>query len=320
MKYRDYYKTLGVKRDADAATIKKAYRKLAREFHPDVNKGADAEARFKEVSEAYEVLGDEEKRRRYDALGSNWKANQDFTPPPGWEGIRFETGGAGPEGFGGFSDFFDLFFGQGFADGFPGGGRTQGRSFRTRTRTGARAQRPARGGDVEAELEVTLEEAFHGTRKSLRLQTPEGPRSYEVRIPAGVKEGSRIRLSGQGGSGHGGGPGGDLFLMVRLQPHPLFSVVADHDLETTISVSPWEAALGATVEVQTLGGPASLKLAPGSQSGQRLRLRGKGLPKGRGEFGDLFVRIRIVVPQQLSEREQQLFEQLREESAFRPRG
>lgn len=316
MKYRDYYKTLGVKRDADAATIKKAYRKLAREFHPDVNKGPDAEARFKEASEAYEVLGDEAKRRRYDALGSSWKANQDFSPPPGWQGVRFETGG-GAEGMGGFSDFFDMFFGQSFGQGFPGAD-ARGRAHRGRG--GARAPHPARGGDVEAELPVTLEEACHGARRSIRLETQDGPRSYDVRIPAGVKEGSKIRLSGQGGPGHGGGPGGDLFLVVRLAPHPLFKVVEDHDLETTVSVAPWEAALGAVLEVRTLGGPASLKLAPGSQGGQRLRLRGKGLPKGRGEFGDLLVRIQIVVPKELSEEERHLFEQLRDGSTFRPRG
>lgn len=315
MKYRDYYQTLGVSRDATAADIKKAYRKLAREFHPDVNKKPGAESRFKEITEAYEVLGDDEKRRKYDALGSNWKANQDFTPPPGWEHVRFDTGGMGREGLGGFSDFFEMFFGRGFGGGF-GGGDFANADFGGR----ARGARSARGQDVEAELEVTLEEAFHGARKSFRLQTEEGPRSYEVRIPAGVREGSKIRLSGQGGSGRGGGPGGDLFLVVKLAPHPYFTVTEDHHLETTLPLAPWEAALGATVSVHTLAGDVSMKIAPGAQGGQRLRIKGKGLPRGRGEFGDLYVRIQIVVPKELTPNERRLFEQLRSESAFRPRG
>lgn len=292
--FRDYYDVLGVPRGASNEDIRRAYRKLARQYHPDVNKEAGAEDRFKEISEAYEVLRDDEKRERYDRLGANWKAGQDVSGASGFDGS---------EGFGNGGVQFDFGDGADFSDFFEGmfgrrGGRARGfEGFSTR------------GGDHEAVLELSLEEAAAGGRRKLNI----GGRDYDVDIPPGVRDGQRIRLAGQGGSGTGGGPAGDLYLRVRLRPHPLFRVDG-RDLTTDLPVAPWEAALGATVDVPTLNGTAKVKVPPGSSSGARLRLRGEGLAGG-----DLYARIRIDVPKKLSKKERELFEQLAEVSKFNPR-
>jgi curved DNA-binding protein len=307
--YRDYYDALGVPRDASADDIRRAYRKLARENHPDVNKDPDAEDRFKEISEAYEVLRDEEKREQYDRFGENWRAGQDVSGEAGFSDFDFGGGGAGSGfrdvrvNFGGgdfggadFSDFFEGLF----------GGATRGR------RRGSGFDGfSSRGNDVEATLELSLEEAARGGKR--RISLADG-RDYEVTIPPGVRDGQLIRLAGEGTQGMGGGPAGDLLLRVRLRPHPRFRVEGG-DLHVTLPVAPWEAALGASVDVPTLGGSATLKVPPGSSCGRRLRLRGEGLGDG-----DLYAHVSIKVPKQLSGRERELFEQLRETSGFDPRG
>lgn len=323
VKFQDYYEILGVGRDATTAQIQAAYRKLARKLHPDVNKSPDAEEKFKRLNEAHEVLQDPEKRRRYDSLGENWRAGQDFSPPPGWEffGSRrgagsgagrtfnFEFFGDGFEEspFSGFSDFFSMLFGGGPADGGMG------------TRRGARGGRAqawaSPGQDQEAEIPITLEEAHRGARKTITL---EGGRTLEVKIPPGTPDGHRLRLRGQGGSGNGSSQAGDLYLRVRLAPHPLFKLNGE-DLEVEVPIAPWEAALGARIEVPMLDGKAALKLQAGAQSGQRLRLRGKGLARRNGSQGDLYAVLRIEVPRSLSARERELFEELARASSFRPR-
>jgi curved DNA-binding protein len=340
VKYQDYYETLGVPRNASQEQIQTAYRKLARKYHPDINKSSDAEEKFKRIGEAYEVLRDPEKRKRYDALGDNWQAGQEFTPPPGWDFFNFGTGGRGGarsrtgpggqgysfrifDGFGdspfsGFSDFFETLFGGGMGgvEGGATGGAGQGRS---------RAQ-TLRGQDQEAELTIPLEEAYRGTKRSVTLESVEAAggrptgetRTLEVKIPAGTTDGQRLRLRGQGGPAPGGGNAGDLYLRVRIAAHRIFRLNGA-DLELDAPVTPWEAALGARIEVPIIGGKASVKLQPGTHSGQRLRLRGKGFPRKGGGHGDLYVRIRIEVPKTLSARERQLFEELAKTSAFKPR-
>lgn len=311
MDYKDYYAILGVKKDASQDDIQKAYRKLARKFHPDVNKAPEAELKFKEIGEAYEVLKDADKRKKYDQFGSDWKrAQQSGGAPPGWEG--FDFGGAGG-GFGGgeFSSFFDMLFGGGAGrrgGGFPGGGFPGGGGFR------------GGGGDAEATLSITLEEAVRGGQREISLADPNtGQRkTLSVRIPEGVRAGQRIRLSGQGNPGMGGGPAGDLYLKIEIQPDPRFRVEGA-DVFTPVPVAPWEAALGGEAEVQTLNGNVRVRIPAGSSSGRRIRLRGKGLPQAGGERGDLFAEIRIMVPEQLTERERELFEQLSEASSFRAR-
>jgi curved DNA-binding protein len=304
--YRDYYEVLGVPRDASEEDIRRAYRKLARQYHPDVNKEPDAEDRFKEVSEAYEVLRDPEKRERYDRLGANWKAGEDVSgaagfggprPGGGFQDVRVDFGGGGD-----FSDFFESFFGgrgaggpRGRASGFDGFS--------------------ARGGDQEATVELTLEEAARGGRRKISLADG---REYEVNIPPGVRDGQRIRLAGEGGSGVGGGPSGDLLLRVRIKPHPRFRVEG-RDLYTDLPVTPWEAALGATVETPTLTGSTKLKVPEGSSCGRKLRLRGQGMPGPRGEKGDLYASVKIEVPKKPSKEERELFQRLGEVSSFDPR-
>ncbi|MFP3870130.1 MAG: DnaJ C-terminal domain-containing protein [Syntrophobacteria bacterium] len=313
VKFQDYYKILGVDRNASQEEISKAYRKLARKYHPDVNKEKGAEDKFKQINEAYEVLKDPEKRQRYDQLGADWQAGQDFRPPPGWEDVHFEFRTAPGEGFGfgGFSDFFETLFG----------------GQRGRRATAGRQTWSMRGQDQEAEITIPLEDAYHGAIRSVSLQTqetdPEGflrptVQTYQVRIPAGVTEGSRIRLPGKGGCGLGGGPPGDLHLRVHIEPHPRFRLDG-HNLEVDVPLSPWEAALGTTVQVPLVDGTASLKIPAGSQSGQRLRLRGKGLPKREGGAGDLLARLKIVVPKKLSSKEKELFTKLAQTSQFNPR-
>jgi curved DNA-binding protein len=312
--FRDYYDVLGVPRDASQDDIRAAYRKLARRYHPDVNKDEDAGERFAEASEAHEVLRDPEKRARYDRLGQNWKAGQDVSGTEGFDGggfrgrpsgfgggdgggygdVQFDFGGGGPGG--GFSDFFEGLFG-----GRGGGGGRRGGGFEGFT---------MRGGDQEAVLELSLEEAARGGRR--RLSLGDG-RDFEVDIPPGVTDGQRIRLAGEGERGPGGGEPGDLILRVRLRPHPRFRVEG-RDLYTDLPVAPWEAALGASVEVPTLDGTARLRVPAGSSCGRKLRLRGEGLGSG-----DLYATVQIRVPSKLSDRERELFEQLAEVSTFDPR-
>lgn len=272
MEYKDYYKILGVARNASQEEIKRAYRKLARKYHPDVNKSGDAENHFKEIGEAYEVLKDKEKRAAYDQFGSNWKAGQDFKPPPGWEFRDFtgshRTGGAAGHGF---SDFFDTLF---------GGGSGRSRGDFSYFESGLQDL----GQDIRAKITITLEESFHGVRKSISLSRggPDafghsaGTSSLQVTIPRGILEGQQIRLEGQGDAFQERGRRGDLFLEVVFEPHPLFTV-QNRDVTMTLPITPWEAALGATLQVPTLGGPVDLKLPAGSQTGRKLRLREKGL-------------------------------------------
>lgn len=310
MEYKDYYKTLGLSREASAEQIKAAYRKLARRYHPDVSKEANAEARFKEVNEAYEVLKDPDKRRAYDRLGSNWRAGQDFRPPPGWEG-RFSHGGA-QEGF--FSDFFESLFG-----GFGRRAETPEETFRGERRRGMA------GGDQQATVSISLEEAAAGTTREITVQAPatDGrggisarPRTLRVKIPAGVQPGQQIRLPGQGGPGLGGGRRGDLYLQVEIAPHPLFRIEG-RDLYLDLPIAPWEAALGGSVETPTLSGRVGLTIPAGSQSGRKLRLKGRGLPGQPA--GDLYVVLKIVTPQADSAALKRLYQELREKSGFDPR-
>jgi curved DNA-binding protein len=311
--FQDYYEALGVPRDASTEDIRAAYRKLARQYHPDVNKDPGAEDRFKEISEAYEVLRDPEKRERYDRLGANWKAGQDVSDDTGFGGFRtepggFRTGGGGFEdmrvdfGGGDFSDFFEGMFG--------GGGRR-----RAGVRRAGFDGFATRGGDQEAVLELSLEEAAAGGRRKVSLGDG---RDYDVNIPPGVRDGQRIRLAGEGGRGIGDGPSGDLFLRVRLKPHPRFRVEG-RDVYVDVPVTPWEAALGATVEVQTLTGTARTRVPAGSSSGRKLRLRGQGMPGPRGGHGDLYATVMIHVPKKLSHEERELFERLARVSSFNPR-
>jgi len=291
--FRDYYETLGVPRAATSEEIRSAYRKLARRYHPDINKDEDAEERFKEVAEAYEVLSDADKRERYDRLGTNWRQGEDVSGAPGFDGserarpdgVRFEFGD------GAFSDFFESLFGS--------------------ARTGDIRMR---GADLEAVVGLSLEEAAAGG--PLRVSLGDG-RSFTVNVPAGVRDGQRIRLAGRGGEGIGGGSTGDLFLRVHLRPHRSFRVDGQ-DLHVDVPVAPWDAALGTTLAVPTLTGSAKIRLPSGSSSGRRLRLRGEGMPDRRGRHGDLYARVQIVVPRELDERERQLFEELRSGSGFHP--
>ena len=316
MKYKDYYSILGVTRSASDDEIKKAYRKLARKYHPDVNKSAEGEAKFKEVTEAYEVVGDPAKRKRYDEFGANWKAGEDFRPPPGWHSTTYSTGGDEDAFAGGdFSDFFEAFFGRSGMGGGRGAG--QGHMFREQ------------GANHEAEIDLSVEEVFHGVRKDISLRNTEvdargqvqhGTKQLSVNIPPGTTNGARIRLAGQGGSGRGGGQAGDLYLRVHVRAHPVYTVKG-HDLEMELRVTPWEAALGGKVEVVLIDGKrAALNLPPGTPSGMQLKLRGKGLPRSAGqEAGDLVVRVMIHVPKTLSERERALFQDLAKVSTFKPR-
>jgi curved DNA-binding protein len=294
LKSRDYYEVLGVSRSASADEIKKAYRRLARKHHPDLNP-ADMAAvgRFKELNEANAVLSDPDTRARYDQQGANWKAGADFAPPPGGQARRPDVRAGGEQRF---SEFFEGFF----------GGRGGATSFNMA------------GGDIDAEIGLSLEAAHSGGRHGLTLQGPSGAVKLDVTIPAGSREGTIIRLAGQGEPGVGKGPAGDLLLHVRLERHPVFQVVGADDIQAELPVSPWEAALGAKVRVPTLAGPAGveMKVPPGSQAGQRLRLRGEGLNRRGGGRGDAYLRLRIVNPPHLSEAERELFTRLAAESRF----
>lgn len=330
LEYKDYYKILGVSKDAGPDEIRKAFRKLARQYHPDVAKDKEGAAeKFKEINEAYEVLGDPEKRRRYDSLGSQWQAYQSgkagFGEPfrrrtrrsgRGGETFEFHFGGTG------FSDFFEQFFGgsawggrggmdwEDLAD-LSGGG-------------GAARERAQRGEDVESDLLVTLHEVWSGAVRSLTLKHRD-PRTgrvdhdtFRVRIPAGVRENQRIRVPGKGGIGPGGGKPGDLFLRVRFARHPDFRVEGS-DLYYDLPLAPWEAVLGAQVKIPTLEGKVELRIPAGTRQAKQLRLRGRGLPMGGGRRGDLFAVINIAVPEHVSEEERAQWEKLAEKSNFEPR-
>ena len=314
MKYKDYYATLGVDKTAGADEIKKAYRKLARKYHPDVSKEKDSKEKFQDVSEAYETLKDPEKRAAYDQLGS-YNPGQDFSPPPGWEQQFSQSGGGG-----GFS-FDDLDLADLFASLRGGGGGARGFGAR-----GGRADMPIAGEDFEVAAEITLEQAYHGTTLDLALQMPEidaqgrmrrVPRNFKARIPPGVSDGERLRLRGQGGKGHTGARDGDLYINVSLRPHAIFRV-SGRDLYVDLPLAPWEAVLGTSVELPTPGGPVRLKIRPGTQAGQQLRLAKRGLPKPHHE-GDLYAIVQIAVPHSASEDEQALYEKLAAASKFDPR-
>ena len=297
MQFKDYYETLGIGRDASQEDVKRAYRRLARKYHPDVSKEADAETRFKEVGEAYEALKDPEKRAAYDRFGKDWKHGQEFRPPPGWE-RQFNFRSDGFSGASGFSDFFEALFGQGVG---PGGFH------------GARGPGQARGGDQNAKIEIPLEDAYRGATRTITLHNG---RTLSVKIPRGITGGQRIRLSGQGASGMGGGSVGDLYLTVTHAAHPLFRTEG-RDVHLTLPVAPWEAALGATVAVPTLGGRVDLKIPRGSRSGQILRLKGRGLP-GRSN-GDQYVALEIVVPPADTPEAESLYRKMAESMRFDPR-
>lgn len=307
--YKDYYEILGVSRTASQEEIRKAFRKLAKEYHPDVNREAGSGEKYREINEAYEVLKDPEKRKKYDTLGADWSQGQDFTPPPGWGGgVHMDFGGDA----GGFSDFFRTIFG-----GFSGGARSA--SMEDMFFGGG----TARGRDQEMVLELSLEELLKGDTKTVSFERTEpgpdgrlrkGRKTVNVNLPGGVTDGSRIRLKGQGSGG------GDLVLVLRIAPHPRFAVEG-HDIATVLKVSPWEAALGASLPVDTPFGSVTMKLPRGTQAGRKLRLKGKGLPRRKGALpGDLLVRVEMVIPEKLTDRERELLETLARESSFNPRG
>lgn len=326
LKFQDYYQTLGVAKTATQDEVQRAYRKLAKQHHPDTNKSPDAEKKIKEINEAYEVLKDPDKRQQYDLLGSDYKNGQDFRPPPGYEQSARGFGGPGGGGPGGggpggggsgggfhmeggdFSDFFETFFGQqnkGFNSG--GGGR--------------RAPRSMKGEDVETQISISVEDAFAGSQREIALQTGDGQRkTLTVKIPPGAGDGAVIRLAGQGSPGAGGGASGDLLLKVRLAPHPRFEVSGQH-LTCDVKIAPWEAALGAKIELPLFGENVTLTIPAGAQSSQKMRLRGKGLPAKNktSEAGDLFIRILIVVPKTLTDEERDLLEKWRAITTFDPR-
>ncbi len=346
VKYKDYYEILGVPRNASDHEIKKAFRKLAREYHPDVARNKkQAEEKFKEANEAYEVLGDPAKRKRYDELGPNWRAGADFRAPPGWgAGSRGGFAAHGPQGQGfdfhfggtGFSDFFEQLFGA--------AGARAGTAF---GREGAFAESDyttERGRDIEGDILVSLEEAIHGSVRAVSVRHgvtcdhcggtgQKGRRicpvcggsgqvaqtdTYQVKIPAGVAPGQRLRVAGRGEAGSGGGAAGDLYLRVRLAKHPDFDV-EDHNLIHQVEVAPWEAVLGANISVPTLNGHVNIKIPPGTHNGQKLRVRGRGLPQHDGGSGDLIVVTSIEVPASVSDSERELWTRLAKESRFRPR-
>ncbi|WP_213879569.1 DnaJ C-terminal domain-containing protein [Pseudomonas sp. dw_358] len=307
MDFKDYYKILGVEPTADDKAIKAAFRKLARKYHPDVSKEKDAENRFKEANEAYEALSNPEKRAEYDELRKYGQHGRPFQGPPGWQG----RGGGGEENVD-FSDFFSSIFGQG------GGGRGAGSPF---GRGGQRAA-PRKGQDVEMTLAVFLEETLSGESKQVSYRVPHTSggetKTLNVKIPAGVADGERIRLKGQGAPGSAGGGAGDLFLTIKLAPHPLFEVEG-HDLIIHVPLAPWELALGTKVAVPTLTGRINLTIRPDSQNGQRLRVKGNGLSNRQGERGDLYAQLKVVMPGIADEATRALWEGLSQKAAFDPR-
>jgi curved DNA-binding protein len=311
MEFKDYYKIMGVEKDASQDEIKRSYRKLARKYHPDVSKEADAEVRFKELGEAYEALKDPEKRAAYDRLGADWKAGQDFRPPPDWK-TGFEFNGAGSRGTGNpqFSDFFESLFGQGFGSAQP---HRQQRSQNTR------------GQDHHARVEINLEDAYTGATRSINLQAPEldasghlntKKRTLNVKIPKGVKQGQRIRLSGQGSAGMGNAPAGDLYLEIVFMAHSIYRVDG-HDVYIDLPITPWEAVLGATLKVPTPDGPVDLKIPAGTGNGRKLRLKARGIP-GK-PAGDLYVVMQITLPPADTDAAKDLYRKMQQEMDYNPR-
>ena len=311
MEFKDYYKIMGLTRDASQDDVKRSYRKLARKFHPDVSKEQDAEAKFKELGEAYEVLKDPEKRAAYDQLGANWKAGQDFRPPPNWdEGFEFKGGGFTNDGGGtAYSDFFEQLFGQ------------------AGVQTGERHRQSfqARGQDSHAKIHIDLEDSFHGATRNITLSTPEidaqghvqvKHRTLTVKIPKGVKPGQHIRLTGQGNPCLGSGQAGDLFLEIEFNNHLLYRV-DEADIFLNLPITPWEAALGAKIKVPTPEGNIDLKIPPNSKQGSKLRLKGRGLPTK--EPGDFFVVLQIVLPPADTEPAKAVYRNMQEQLDFNPR-
>jgi len=311
--YKDYYQLLGVARDASQDDIKRAYRRLARKYHPDVSKEANAEDKFKEVQEAYEVLKDPQKRVAYDQLGSNWRAGEEFRPPPDWgRDFEFSSSSFGPGGdAGGFSDFFSSLFGQRS----PFGGAATGHGPRSRGFA-------ASGEDHVARIQIALEDAFRGGSHTIELKAPQmgpaghmtlKPRTLKVNIPAGVVAGQRIRLAGQGSPGMGGAPAGDLYLEIGFREHPLFTVEG-RDVTLTLPIAPWEAALGATIQIPTLAGPVALRIPANAKAGQKMRLKGRGLPGSQP--GDQYVLLKIVLPPADTPEAREFYEKMRDELPF----
>ena len=333
VKFKDYYEVLGVKRDATDGQIRQAFRKLARKYHPDVNPGDKAaENKFKEINEANEVLSDPEKRKRYDLLGPNWKDGAEFTPPPGWGRVNVQFDDLGSIFSGsGFSDFFETLFGG-------------ARSSRQPQQAGRGTSRTGRGQDAEAEMEISLEDAHRGGRHRITLQgtrvcsacsgtgTSSGvvcstcrgsgqvlsPRTIDVNIPPAARDGSMIKVKRHGQSGPGGSEPGDLYIKLKIKAHSIFTVSGD-DLTVEVPISPWEAVLGATIEVPTIEGKAEMKIPAGAQGGQRLRLRGQGLNKRNGARGDEYVKLKVVVPTHPTDREKKLYSDLAAASNLNPR-
>lgn len=311
MEYRDYYQLLGVDRDATQAEIKTAYRKLARKFHPDVSKEPDSEEKFKQVAEAYKVLQDAEKRAAYDQLGSQWKEGQDFRPPPDWD-AGFEFSGGFEDAGSAYSDFFESIFGRGQA-GF--GGQSPG--FRTHA--------PARGQDHHARIYIDLEDSYSGATREITMHTPKldangrvstHERTLSLKIPRGLREGQHIRLAGQGISGPGGAPSGDLYLEIAFHPHKLYRVDG-RDVHLDLPIAPWEAALGAKFKVPTPNGAVNLNIPQGSQAGKKLRLKGQGIPGSPA--GDLIVTLSIVLPTAKTESARELYREMEKQLGFNPR-
>ena len=307
MKFKDYYETLGIKRDASESDIKRAYRKLARKYHPDVSAAADAEQRFKEVGEAYNVLNDPEKRSAYDQLGEHWEQGQDFRPPPEWAtGFEFHGDGSAAQSAA-FSDFFESLFGGNFARQQPGSGNV------------------GHGADHHAKIVINLKDAYFGATRTIVLQSPEydeqghvrnRKRSLRVGIPKGVIRGQHIRLSGQGSPAMSGGPAGDLYLEIEFEPHEFYRV-DEKNVSYDLPVTPWEAAIGAKISVPTPQGTVGLKIPPGSSGGKKLRLKGKGIPGSPA--GNLIVTLRIELPSADNEIAKELYKKMAEELPFNPR-
>ena len=338
MEYKDYYQIMGVKRDATQDEIKRAYRKLARKYHPDVSKEADAEQRFKEVGEAYEVLKDPEKRAAYDQLGANWKAGQDFNAPPDWDaGFEFNgggyTGGFGTDDRQGhpfdnvdasaYSDFFESLFGQGFQQAGP---RSQSYQQRDYQQQGGFQ---AKGSDHHAKILIDLEDAMTGATRSISLRVPEvdasshlttKQRVLKINIPKGIKQGQHIRLSGQGNPGMGQGEAGDLYLEIEFNPHSIYRVEG-RDVYLDLPVAPWEAALGAKVKAPTPAGAVDLTIKPGSSNGSKMRLKGRGIPASasNNNAGDLYVILQVALPPANTDSEKAAYEKMQQSFSYNPR-
>ncbi len=326
MKYRDYYKILGVSRSATQEEIQRAYRKLARKYHPDINKDPDAEEKFKEINEAYEVLRDPEKRKKYDKLGTSWKHGEEFKPPDGWDlHVEFEENPYGTtrkaycwgtKNSENFSDFFETLFGN----------KIFGQNYNKFCRRFDFII-PKNGRDYEASIRISLEEAFKGGTKNVTIETKKldysgkpilKKNTYQIKIPPGILPGQKIRLAGQGEEGINGGKRGDLYLTVEIEPHPVFKLKG-RDIYMDLPITPWEAALGSKITINTLNGPINIIIPSGIQSGQKLRIKGNGMPNPHGKPGDLYVVVKILVPKNLNQKEKELMEQLKRVSSFNPR-